>query len=73
MDAVRASQVGGDHYIKCKIQPWEYALANSLGPIEATVLKYITRWKDKNGLEDLKKAQHALAYLIEYQEGRTYD
>jgi len=28
-------------------------------------VKYITRWKDKNGVEDLRKAQHYLEMLIE--------
>lgn len=62
------TQVGGSHYTKLGIQPYHYSLANNLGPLEHTVIKYVTRWKDKGGVEDLKKAQHTLAYLISWIE-----
>lgn len=68
MDKAMTTQVGGDHYTKLKIQPMEYSMANSLGAAEHTVIKYVTRWKDKGGIEDLKKARHTLDLLIEYQE-----
>ena len=58
-------QVGGNHYKKQTIQPWDYILANGLGFLEGNVVKYVTRYKDKNGVEDLKKAQHYLQKLIE--------
>jgi len=58
-------QVGGDHYKKLKIQPIEYALANDLGICEHAVVKYVSRWKDKNGVEDIKKAIHYLEILLE--------
>lgn len=51
-------QEGGSHYSKYKIQPVEYAMANNLDYCQANVVKYVTRHKDKNGLEDLKKAIH---------------
>jgi hypothetical protein len=60
-----ASQVGGDHYSKLKIQPVDYILANEIGFCEGCVIKYVTRWKDKGGVEDLKKARHFLDILIE--------
>lgn len=66
-----SSQVGGGHYKKQKIQPWEYISANNLGFFEGNVVKYITRHKDKNGVEDLKKARHYLDYLIELAEKDT--
>lgn len=69
MDAMK-QQVGGSHYTKLKIQPMEYSMANSLGAAEHTVIKYVTRWKDKGGLEDLKKARHTLDLLIEYTESQ---
>jgi hypothetical protein len=59
------TQIGGDHYQKLKIQPLDYIQANNLGFIEGNIIKYVTRYKDKNGVEDLKKAQHYLNYLIE--------
>ena len=58
-------QEGGDHYKKMKIQPVEYIHANGIGYIEGSVLKYVSRWKNKNGVEDLKKARHFLDLLIE--------
>lgn len=58
-------QIGGDHYTKLKIQPIEYALANNLGICEHAVVKYVSRWKDKNGVEDLRKAIHYLEMMIQ--------
>ena len=60
-----AVQHGGDHYKERKIQPIEYILANELGFCEGNVVKYVTRYKDKGGLEDLKKARHYIDFLIE--------
>lgn len=59
------TQEGGNHYKELKIQPVEYIHANSLGFIEGSVVKYVTRWKNKNGIEDLKKARHFIDLLIE--------
>lgn len=58
-------QIGGDHYSKTNIQPIEYITANNLGFSEGNVIKYITRYKYKNGLEDLKKALWYINYLID--------
>jgi hypothetical protein len=59
-----ATQTGGTHY-QVSIQPWDYIIANNLGYLEGNVIKYVTRYKNKGGVEDLKKAQHYLAKLIE--------
>ena len=61
-------QEGGTHYAKLKIQPIEYIHANGLGFSEGSVIKYVTRWRDKNGIADLKKARHFLDLLIELEE-----
>lgn len=58
------TQVGGEHYSGRKIQPIEYIMANNLGFCEGNVVKYITRYKDKGGLEDLHKARHYIDFLI---------
>ena len=60
-----SKQVGGDHYAVMKIQPIEFILANELGFCEGNVIKYLCRYKRKNGLEDLKKARQYLDFLIE--------
>lgn len=58
-------QHGGSHYKDLAIQPWDYILANDIPYLEGNVIKYVSRWKDKGGVEDLKKAQHYLEKLIE--------
>ena len=58
-------QVGGEHYKNLKIQPIDYILENNLGYCEANIIKYVTRWRDKNGIEDLRKAKHYIDILIE--------
>ncbi len=64
-------QVGGDHYMDKTIQPWDYIIANNLGYLEGNIVKYISRWKDKGGVDDLRKAQHYLAKLIEVSDGQS--
>jgi hypothetical protein len=58
-------QVGGDHYKGKTVQPWDFIAANDLGFFEGNVVKYVTRWKDKGGVQDLHKARHYLDKLIE--------
>ena len=65
------TQVGGDHYKKLEIQPAEYNMANNLGWAEGDIIGYVTRWKDKGGIQDLKKARHLLDMKIEYEEARA--
>ena len=57
-------QVGGDHYNKMVIQPIEFILENDIGFCEGNAIKYITRHKDKNGAEDIKKAIHYLEFVL---------
>jgi hypothetical protein len=64
----RNYQVGGDHYSGQGIQPIDYIMANELDFCEGNVVKYVTRWKFKNGVEDLKKARQYLDFLIEGNE-----
>lgn len=63
-----SEQHGGDHYKGMAIQPAEYILANQLGWTEGVVVAYVSRWRRKGGLEDLKKAIHHLQMLIEHEE-----
>jgi hypothetical protein len=60
-------QVGGGHYKDLKIQPIEYIHANNLGYCEANVVKYISRWKSKGGLQDLEKVKHYVDLLIKLE------
>lgn len=59
------TQVGGNHYKNMEIQPIEYIMKNNLGYCEANVVKYISRWQSKNGVEDLRKAKHYIDLLID--------
>lgn len=57
----------GDHY-RAGIETWDYILSQGLGYLEGNVIKYVTRYKRKNGIEDLRKAQQYLMKLIEVTE-----
>lgn len=59
------TQVGGGHYKSLKIQPAEYCYANNIGKLEGDAIYYLTRWRNKNGVEDLLKARHTIDILIE--------
>jgi hypothetical protein len=63
-------QVDGDHYKQMKIQPVEFIHANGIPYLEGNVIKYVSRWRSKNGVADLKKAKHYIDLLIEL-EGRN--
>jgi hypothetical protein len=63
------NQVGGDHYKKLKIQPMVYAYENKLDPLQFSVVKYVTRFRDKAGEQDLNKAKHCIDMLIELEYG----
>lgn len=61
------------HYKELAIDPLEYMSVNFtneayMGFLEGNILKYVTRYKMKNGVEDLKKARYYLDLLIERQE-----
>lgn len=62
------TQISGEHYKKKKIQPWDFIMANGIGYFEGNAIKYLCRWREKNGVEDLKKARHYIDKLIESQE-----
>lgn len=57
-----------EHYTTCGIEPIEIIMKNKLDYLEGNVLKYLLRYKRKNGVEDLKKADQYLAWLIEREE-----
>jgi hypothetical protein len=60
-------QVAGDHYKTLAIQPVEYIHANKIGYFEGNVIKYVSRWRSKNGIKDLEKAKHYIELLIELE------
>lgn len=57
-------QVGGAHYKGVKLQPIQFAEMYQLSPSEFSIIRYITRWRTKNGMEDIDKVEHYLQLLI---------
>ena len=53
------------HYANNEIEPIDYIIANKLTYCEGNVVKYITRWRGKGGIEDLKKAKQYIDFIIE--------
>ena len=64
------TQVGGNHYTKLKIQPMQYSMANGLDALQHTVIKYVTRFRDKAGIIDLEKARQTLDLLIAFEKDK---
>lgn len=62
-------EIGGNHYSKMVIEPWDYIYANKLGFDEGSVVKYISRHKDKNGAEDVKKVISFCNHILKTQYG----
>lgn len=58
-------QVDGDHYQKMAIQPIDYILANKLDFCEGCIVKYISRWRSRGGVNDLRKIKQFCEFLIE--------
>lgn len=69
-DSAFSTQVGGSHYTKLAIQPMEYSFKNKLDPCQHTAIKYITRFRDKGGRQDLEKAIDCIQMLIEMEYGK---
>jgi Protein of unknwon function (DUF3310) len=69
--AANAIQVGGNHYKKYgSLQPWDIWTLWNLNPFQAAILKYVVRYRDKEGVKDLEKARHFLDKLIEVEGKR---
>ena len=62
-------QIGGSHYKDCVIQPIDYIVKNNLDFLEGNVVKYITRHKEKDGPEDIKKVIHYAQLILELKYG----
>ena len=60
-------QIGGDHYKSMAIQPMEYSMANKLDACQHTIIKYVTRFREKGGVQDLEKAKHCIDLLIHFE------
>tara|TARA_R100000306_G_C4366967_1_gene138135 strand:+ start:849 stop:1148 length:300 start_codon:yes stop_codon:yes gene_type:complete len=61
-----------NHYKKFEIEPFEFIHKNNLGFAEGNVIKYICRWREKNGVQDLEKAKQYIEMLIKGENDETY-
>lgn len=52
------TQVGGNHYTKFEIQPYEFISKNRLTFFQGNVIKYVCRFEKKGGIQDLEKIKH---------------
>jgi hypothetical protein len=60
-------QVAGNHYKDLPIQPIEFCMENGLDACQSAVVKYVTRFRTKGGVQDLEKAKHYLDLLILFE------
>lgn len=72
-DSALNKQVGGNHYKQFAIQPVEFINTNNLSYMVGNVIKYVTRYPFKNGIDDLEKAKHYIEMLIEFERNKQLD
>ena len=65
------TQVAGNHYKQFQIEPWDAIVDWGLGYLDGNAVKYLSRWRHKNGIEDLKKARHYIDKLIEVESAKN--
>ena len=63
---MKRSRISPEHYSQFKIEPFDFIHENGLGFAEGNVIKYICRWRAKDGVEDLEKAMRYIQLLIVY-------
>lgn len=72
MSEANKTQIGGTHYKKGGEEHWDRAWRLKYDPFQYIITKWIERWRDKGGLEDLRKAYHALGKYIEVVEEENF-
>ena len=63
-------QEGGAHYKQFRYETWDVILDWGLGYLDGNAVKYLSRWRHKNGIEDLKKARHYIDKLLEVEQAK---
>lgn len=64
-------QIGGSHYKSSEHEPWDVIHAWGLGYFDGNAVKYLSRWRKKGGIDDLRKARHYIDKLIELETEYT--
>lgn len=67
------TQIGGTHYKKFAIEPIEFIHRNGIGFCEGNAIKYLVRWREKGGKQDLLKAKHYIDLLLELENEQVSD
>lgn len=68
MSNANENQVGGTHYQGHDVQHWDYAYSRGFDCFQYIITKWVERWRDKGGIQDLLKARHAIDKYIELAE-----
>ncbi len=61
---MKKNNINPAHYRQGKIEVSDFIVDQSMGFLEGNIIKYVCRYKHKNGIEDLKKAEWYLKKLI---------
>lgn len=69
-DSATNAKPDDSHYHNGRMDPWKYIDANDLDFFEGSIIKYVTRWRYKNGIEDLEKAKVYIDELIRQQRAK---
>ena len=74
MSEANQVQIGGAHYKSAQgLQHWDLVETYRVGYLEGNASKYLTRWRKKNGVQDLQKAAHYLRKLYECRADLPHD
>ena len=66
-DTLMGNNISPSYYQKGKIEVTDFIIDQQLNFIEGNIIKYVTRYKDKSGIQDLRKARWYIDKLIETQ------
>ncbi len=58
------------HYTDWPMEPMTYIMLNNIPFAEGNIIKYIMRWRKKNGIQDLQKAKRIIDMLIEMESNK---
>jgi len=72
-DTLMSNNISPSYYQKGSIEVTDYITSNEMSFIEGNIIKYVTRYKDKSGIQDLRKARWYLDKLIESQMDLTME
>ena len=66
-----STNIRPSYYAKYKIDPWTFCIENNVNLPVGSVIKYIMRFQEKNGEEDLNKAIKCIEMMKEYYYGKS--